>query len=156
MGRALACGGLQPAREIGSYFSSVIIPVYVPGRIQVLPEPDPCYRDALVAFYEDRDKLPAARALLERAVSRYPDNEPFARELALLKFKRWRDCPGALEALSRFESKTSEPDTLNALALFQTCLGHRAEAIGLFERSLALKRDQPAVIQSLNMVRRGI
>ena len=109
-----------------------------------------------VAFYEDHDKLPAARALLERAVSRYPDNEPFARELALLKFKRWRDCPGALEALSRFESKTSEPDTLNALALFQTCLGHRAEAIGLFERSLALKRDQPAVIQSLNMVRRGI
>lgn len=108
-----------------------------------------------VAYYEAREKVPAARALLEKAVSRYPDNEPFARELALLKFKRWRDCPGALDALSRFESKTSEPDTLNALALFQTCLGRRPEAIALFERSLALKRDQPAVIESLNMVRRG-
>jgi tetratricopeptide (TPR) repeat protein len=108
-----------------------------------------------VGVYEDQEKLPAARALLERAVQRYPDNEPFARELALLKFKRWRDCPGALDALSRFESKTSETDTLNALALFQTCLGRRKEAVALFERSLALKRDQPAVVQSLNMVRRG-
>jgi hypothetical protein len=108
-----------------------------------------------VGVYEDREKLPAARALLERAVQRYPDNEPFARELALLKFKRWRDCPGALDALSRFEVKTSDTDTLNALALFQTCLGRREEAIALFERSLALKRDQPAVVQSLNMVRRG-
>ena len=108
-----------------------------------------------VGLYEDQEKLPAARALLERAVQRYPDNEPFARELALLKFKRWRDCPGALDALSRFESKTSDTDTLNALALFQTCLGRRGEAIALFERSLALKRDQPAVVQSLNMVRRG-
>ena len=108
-----------------------------------------------VGVYEDQGKLPAARALLERAVQRYPENEPFARELALLKFKRWRDCPGALESLSRFESKTSDTDTLNALALFQTCLGRRAEAIALFERSLALKRDQPAVVQSLNMVRRG-
>jgi tetratricopeptide (TPR) repeat protein len=108
-----------------------------------------------VALYEEQEKLPAARALLERAVQRYPDNEPFARELALLKFKRWRDCPGALDALSRFESKTSETDTLNALALFQTCLGRRPEAIALFERSLTLKQDQPAVVQSLNMVRRG-
>ncbi len=108
-----------------------------------------------VARYEEKGKLPAARALLERAIGRHPDNEPFARELALLKFKRWRDCPGALESLARFESATSDTDTLNALALFQTCLGHRAEAIALFERSLALKRDQPAVVQSLNMVRRG-
>jgi hypothetical protein len=108
-----------------------------------------------VGVYEDQEKLPAARALLERAVQRYPENEPFARELSLLKFKRWRDCPGALESLSRFESKTSDTDTLNALALFQTCLGRRGEAIALFERSLALKRDQPAVVQSLNMVRRG-
>ena len=108
-----------------------------------------------VGVYEDKQKLPAARALLERAVQRFPDNEPFARELALLKFKRWRDCPGALDALSRFESKTSETDTLNALALFQTCLGRRQQAVTLFERSLALKADQPAVVQSLNMVRRN-
>jgi type I phosphodiesterase/nucleotide pyrophosphatase len=108
-----------------------------------------------VSVYEDKGKLPAARALLERAVQRHPGNEPFARELALLKFKRWRDCPGALEALSRFESQTSDTDTLNALALFQTCLGRTPEAIALFERSLALNRNQPAVVQSLNMVRRG-
>ena len=108
-----------------------------------------------VGVYENQEKLPAARALLERAVQRYPENEPFARELALLKFKRWRDCAGARNALSRFESKTSETDTLNALALFETCLGRRPEAVALFERSLALKRDQPAVVQSLNMLRRA-
>ena len=108
-----------------------------------------------VAWYEEKGKLPAARALLEKGTSRYPDNEPFARELALLKFREWRDCPGALESLARFESKTSDTDTLNALALFQTCLGRTPEAIALFERSLSLNRNQPAVVQSLNVVRRG-
>ena len=106
-----------------------------------------------VSVYEDKGKLPAARALLEKAVQKFPENEPFARELSLLKFKRWRDCSGALESLSRFEARTSDTDTLNALALFQTCLGRRSEAIALFERSLALNRNQPAVVQSLNMVR---
>jgi len=106
-----------------------------------------------VSVYEDKGKLPAARALLEKAIQKFPENEPFARELSLLKFKRWRDCSGALESLSRFEARTSDTDTLNALALFQTCLGRRSEAIALFERSLALNRNQPAVVQSLNMVR---
>jgi len=109
-----------------------------------------------VGEFEHKGKPAAARSLLEKAVRRFPDNEPFARELALLRFKKWRDCPGAWEALSRFESKTAEPDTLNALGLFQTCLGKRPEAIALFERSLKLKPDQPAVVQSLNIVRRGI
>jgi tetratricopeptide (TPR) repeat protein len=109
-----------------------------------------------VREYESKGKLPAARSLLEKAVQRFPDSEPFARELGLLRFKKWRDCPGAWEALSRFESKTADPDTLNALGLFQTCLGRRQEAIALFERSLKLKPDQPAVVQSLNIVRRGI
>jgi predicted AlkP superfamily phosphohydrolase/phosphomutase len=109
-----------------------------------------------VGEYEHKGKLPAARSLLEKAVQRFPDNEPFARELALLRFKKWRDCPGAWDALSRFESKTADADTLNALGLFQTCLGKRQEAIALFERSLKLKPDQPAVVQSLNMVRRSI
>ena len=47
--------------------------------------------------------------------AKHPDNEPFARELALLRFKQRRDCPGALESLARFESTTSDTDTLNAL-----------------------------------------
>jgi hypothetical protein len=94
--------------------------------------------------------------VLERGVARFPENEALARELALLKFKRWRDCPGAWETLLRFETKTTDTDTLNALGLFQTCLGRRKEAVALFERSLALKPDQPAVVQSLGIVRRGI
>lgn len=109
-----------------------------------------------VGEYEHKGKPAAARSLLEKAVQRFPDNEPFARELALLRFQKWRDCPGAWEALSRFESKTEEPDTLNALGLFQTCLGRRREAVALFERSLKRKPDQPAVVRSLTIVRRGI
>jgi hypothetical protein len=58
--------------------------------------------------------------------------------------------------LSRFEASTADPDTLNALGLFQTCLGRRREAMALFERSLAMKPNQPAVVESLNLVRRGI
>jgi tetratricopeptide (TPR) repeat protein len=108
-----------------------------------------------VVHYEEKNKLGPARSLLEEGLKRFPENEPFARELALLRFKRWRDCPGAWETLSRFETKTADTDTLNALGLFQTCLGRRRQAVALFERSLALKPNQPAVVQSLNIVRRG-
>jgi predicted AlkP superfamily phosphohydrolase/phosphomutase/Flp pilus assembly protein TadD len=109
-----------------------------------------------VAEYEEKNKTGPAITLLERAMAKFPDDEPFARELGLLRFRARRDCPGAFAALSRFEAKTTDTDTLNALGLFQTCLGRRREAVALFERSLALKPDQPAVIQSLTIVRRGI
>lgn len=109
-----------------------------------------------VARYEEKNRNGSAIALLERATAKYPDNEPFARELGLLRFRVRHDCPGAFGALSRFEANTTDTDTLNALGLFQTCLGRRREAMALFERSLAMKPDQPAVVQSLNLVRRGI
>ncbi|HLN81504.1 MAG TPA: tetratricopeptide repeat protein, partial [Thermoanaerobaculia bacterium] len=118
-------------------------------------EPEKTLADWIVE-YEEKRKSGPARALLEHAVQRYPENEPFARELALQKFKMSKDCPGAFATLSSFETKTTDTDTLNALGLFQTCLGRRREAVVLFERSLALKPDQPAVVQSLNIVRRGI
>jgi predicted AlkP superfamily phosphohydrolase/phosphomutase len=107
-----------------------------------------------IAEYQQGGKAAAARSLLDRAVRTYPENEPFARELGLTRFKV-RDCPGALAALGPFEAATSDPNTLNALGLFQTCLGRRDEAIRLFERSLTLKPDQPAVVQSLQVVRGG-
>jgi tetratricopeptide (TPR) repeat protein len=109
-----------------------------------------------VSEYEQKNRVGPAIALLERATRKFPENEPFARELGLLRFRERRDCPGAFAALSPFEAKTTDVDTLNALGLFQTCLGHGREAITLFERSLSMKPDQPAVVQSLNLVRRGI
>ena len=105
------------------------------------------------ARFRERGDRAAEKRLLERAASRYPASESIARELALMRF-RARDCAGAEDALSRFESATADPDTLNALALFDTCRGKSAEAIALFERSLALKSDQPGVVQSLKMLRR--
>jgi predicted AlkP superfamily phosphohydrolase/phosphomutase len=109
-----------------------------------------------VGEYEEKNRIGPAIALLERATTKFPENEPFARELGLLRFRERRDCPGAFAALSPFGAKTTDVDTLNALGLFQTCLGHGPEAVALFERSLAMKPDQPAVVQSLNLVRRGI
>jgi len=109
-----------------------------------------------VGEYEQKNRIGPAIALLERATTKFPENEPFARELGLLRFRERRDCPGAFAALSPFGAKTTDVDTLNALGLFQTCLGHGPEAVALFERSLAMKPDQPAVVQSLNLVRRGI
>ena len=58
--------------------------------------------------------------------------------------------------LSRFEAGTADTDTLNALGLFQTCLGRREEALRLFERSLALNANQPAAVRALEVVRRGL
>jgi len=107
-----------------------------------------------VTEYQEKGSSGAAREVLERAVRQYPDNEPFARELGLARF-RVKNCAGAYAALSRFEAATPDPNTLNALGLFQTCLGKRWEAERLFTRSLALKPDQPAVVESLRVVRGG-
>jgi predicted AlkP superfamily phosphohydrolase/phosphomutase/Flp pilus assembly protein TadD len=108
-----------------------------------------------VVHYEEKGKIPAARMLLERATARFPEHEAFARELALIKFKA-RQCGPAYAALSRFEARTTDTDTLNALGLFQTCLGRRPEALALFRRSLALKPDQPAAQRAIELVRRGL
>ena len=92
--------------------------------------------------------------LLEKAAAESPQNEVFARALGLSHFRR-KDCPGAFEAVAPFEQKTSDPNTLNALALFETCLGRRQDAILLLEKSLSIKPDQPGAIQSLNILKGG-
>jgi predicted AlkP superfamily phosphohydrolase/phosphomutase/thioredoxin-like negative regulator of GroEL len=106
-----------------------------------------------IEWYDD-NRPQKALPLLEQAVASFPENEAFTRALAIARFKR-RDCSGAYAALAPFESKTSDPDTLNSLALLQTCLGRRQEAIALLERSLAIKPDQPGAIKSLNVLKGG-
>ena len=102
--------------------------------------------------YQKNGKTAAARSLLERAARAYPDNEPVARDLALLRY-RSQDCAGAVAALSRFEAVTKDPKTLNDLALFETCLVHREAVIRLLERSLSLDPNQPEVARTLAVVR---
>jgi tetratricopeptide (TPR) repeat protein len=104
--------------------------------------------------YHDRGKTGEAREMLERGARAYPANETIARELGLMRFKS-KDCSGAWDAVARFAAATREPDTLNALGLFQTCLGKREEAIALFEKSLGLKSAQPAVVQALNLLKQA-
>jgi Flp pilus assembly protein TadD len=102
--------------------------------------------------YEKNGRTAAAESLLDRAVKTYPDSEAIAREKALLLHRR-KDCRGAVASLSRFEASTTDPRTLNDLALFETCLADRAAVIRLLEKSLALKPDQPAVEQALERLR---
>ena len=85
------------------------------------------------------------------APGRIPEARSIARELGLVHYKS-KDCPGAWDAVARFESTTQSPDTLNAMGLFKTCLGRRDEAAGLFRRSLAIKPDQPGAVQSLKVL----
>jgi len=106
-----------------------------------------------IEWYGD-NRPSGAVPLLEEAVKRYPVNEAFVRALTIARFKR-HDCSGAYALLAPFEATTSDPNTLNSLALLQTCLGRRQAAIALLERSLAIKLDQPGAIQSLNFLRRG-
>src|SRR5262249_49452354 len=106
-----------------------------------------------INWYEE-ERPAALMPLLQESVKRYPDNEIFARVLALHRFKR-KDCAEGYAALAPFEAKTSDPNTLNSLALLKTCLGKRGDAIALLERSLSLKPDQPGAIQSLNLLKRG-
>jgi tetratricopeptide (TPR) repeat protein len=104
--------------------------------------------------YQDKGKHAEARSVLERGLRAYPANEDMARELAILRFKA-KDCVGAWDTVARFEPTSQTPDTINALALFKTCLGRRDEAVALFEKSLAIKPEQPGVVQSLNLLKKG-
>jgi predicted AlkP superfamily phosphohydrolase/phosphomutase/Flp pilus assembly protein TadD len=104
--------------------------------------------------YEKRGQESAAKSLLARAARDYPDNEAIARERALL-LQRAGDCRAAAAALAPFESKTADAQTLNDLALIETCLADRAAVERLLARSLELNPNQPGVAQALERVRRG-
>lgn len=102
-------------------------------------------------YQRQREPL-AARSLLQRAARLFPGNEEIAREYAILLY-RAEECPKALAELLPFESVSRQPQTFNALALFQTCLGNRNEVIHLLTRSLALDPKQPEVARSLAVAR---
>ncbi len=100
----------------------------------------------------DRLKKPAAGlAIADRALKEYPASEDIVREAAFARF-RAHDCAGALAAAGPLESTAKSPQTLNALALFDTCVGRRDDAARLFQRSLALDPNQPGVVQSLRII----
>ncbi len=102
----------------------------------------------LAAAYQARGKRREVREVLERGASAYPDSEALNRALALDDYTAKR-CPEADRILGRFEGATQSAETLNALALIRVCLGRRDDAVRLFQRSLALRPDQPTVVQSL-------
>ena len=104
--------------------------------------------------YDDAKKPARAREVLERGAKAYPADERIGRELGLVRFQA-RDCEGAFQTVERFEATTTDADTLNALALFQTCLGRPEAARALFEKSLRIKPEQPGVRQSLNLLQQG-
>ena len=106
------------------------------------------------AEYRDRGKRVLAGSVLERGHRQYPASESLARDLALHRFQS-KDCPGAWDAVGGFESSTQTPQTLNALALFKTCLGRRDDAVNLFQKSLAIQPDQPGVVQSIHVLQKG-
>jgi Flp pilus assembly protein TadD len=105
--------------------------------------------------YDLKGKETEARRILERGAHLYPDDEPIHRAQALLFFKG-KECRRADEALSRFETTTQEPQTLNTLALVRACLGRRDEAVALFHRSLALVPNQKMVLESLDVLQHGV
>ncbi len=112
---------------------------------------------AIVSWAREYAKArrPAASAsLLARAAAAFPDNEAIARERARF-FHENKDCRGAADALARFESGTTNPETLNDLALYETCLQNRETVERLLTRSLALDPNQPAVRRALDVVRKA-
>ncbi len=102
----------------------------------------------------DRGNGSLAKELLERGAKTYPGSEALARELGLTRYKA-KDCAGAWDSVARFQATTQAADTLNAMALFKTCLGRRDEASDLLRRSLAIKPDQPGALQSLKVLQKG-
>jgi predicted AlkP superfamily phosphohydrolase/phosphomutase len=104
--------------------------------------------------YDEKSKKAQARDVLERGARAYPADERIGRELGLVRFQA-KDCEGALQVVKAFEASSRDADTLNAIALFQTCLGQREAALANFEKSLRIKPGQPGVIQSLNLLQQS-
>ncbi len=107
------------------------------------------------AEYREKGKTGPEREVLERGARLYPDSEPVARQLALLRF-RARDCAAAEAAVARFAAASQSPDTLNVLGLLSTCLGRPDAAVAFFRRSLAINPDQPGAIRSLDLLQKGL
>jgi predicted AlkP superfamily phosphohydrolase/phosphomutase len=105
--------------------------------------------------YKEEKKDGPEREVLERGAKAYPGNERIARELGIYRFKAKRDCPGAWDAVSRFEATSQTPETINVLGLIKTCLGRRDEATMLFQKSLSINPDQPAVVQALAVLQKA-
>ena len=104
--------------------------------------------------YRHRGKVASAKEVLERGSQAYPQSEAVAREGSLLRFQA-KDCDGAWEMVAKFETETRSAETLNALGLFQTCLGHREQALQLFRKSLTIQPNQPAVVQSIQLIEKA-
>jgi len=104
--------------------------------------------------FDDRGRAASARAIIERGARAYPRNESIARELGLIRYHA-KDCAGAWQAVSPFESTTTSVHTLNAMALIQTCLKRRGEALALLRRSLSIDPTQKPVQQSIELLQKG-
>jgi predicted AlkP superfamily phosphohydrolase/phosphomutase/Flp pilus assembly protein TadD len=104
--------------------------------------------------YEQDGKSARAVEVLERGAKAYPSSEQVARELGVTRF-RAKDCPGALAAVEKFREAAADPNTINAMALFETCLGRRDEALALFDRSLKMNPNQPGVQHSIDLLRKA-
>ena len=105
--------------------------------------------------YQSRGKTAVERQVLERGSRQQPDSEEIARRLALLRFQAG-DCGAAEAAVARFAAASRDPDTFNVLGLLNTCLGRRDAAIASFQKSIAIKPDQPGAIRSLDLLQKGL
>ena len=103
---------------------------------------------------EGKKAAPSGRSSSGRSASTRR-SEALARPLAILRFQG-KDCAGAEAAVAPFAAATRDPDTLNVLGLLNTCLGRPDEAIAFFQRSLAVKPDQPGAIRSLDLLQKGL
>ena len=110
---------------------------------------------AWAAEYQSKSKTAVERQVLERGLRQQPDSEAIARRLALLRFQAG-DCGAAEAAVARFAAASRDPDTFNVLGLLNTCLGRRDAAIAFFQKSIAIKPDQPGAIRSLDLLQKGL
>lgn len=103
-------------------------------------------------YYEEKNNRVAELRLLQRASAAYPQSEEIAVALGNALFLE-HDCADAYRAIEPFDTSTQSTQTLNELALLETCLGHHARAVAALERSLKLNPNQPGVVRSLSILR---
>ncbi len=108
------------------------------------------------AVYEIAARLEAARrtteeeTYLREAVRRLPTAEPVVVSLAGLELNHGR-CQEALDLIAPFLNAQARADDYNVAGLALRCLRRAAEAAQMFQRSLALNPNQPAIQAAARM-----
>lgn len=122
-------------------------------------DPEAAVFRRVTTYMQRFEKSPKARkqvvSFLESVVAAYPANDRYRAALGKMYFES-KDCASAERVFRDLVGRRPQDvEAINVLALALWCQARTAEARSLFQRSLSLNPDQPAIREGLSQIERG-